>query len=129
QLPLALAMRYSRYVDAHPSEDLLLPLAMHGTYWGVLGLIAGLAFGIGLGRGVLKFAILGLAGALAGTVVCEIAGVFLEPLAEAADPLFASLKTRVISRLCVALGVAAALGFLGMKRSASSTQAPSAAAA
>ncbi|WP_165228630.1 hypothetical protein [Aquisphaera insulae] len=119
QLPLALAMRYSRYMDAHPEADMLLPMAMHGTYWGVLGLIGGLVFGIGLGRGFLKFALLGLAGALAGTVLCEIAGVFLDPLAETSDPLFASLTPRLIARLGVALGAAAAIGFLGMRGDAS----------
>lgn len=95
------------------SDSLLFPLLIHGGIWGLLGAAGGLAFGLGLGvdkasvvRGVLG----GTAGALLGTVVYELLGVMLTPLAETSRPLSITPATRLLARICVtalaALGAA-----------------------
>ncbi|QEH35150.1 hypothetical protein OJF2_36950 [Aquisphaera giovannonii] len=115
-LPLALVRPFLSYYQAQVYQDMMIPLAMHGTFWGVLGLIGGLAFGIGRGRGgIARLAILGLVGALVGTAVYEVVGIFLDPLAETAEPLSKTVATRLLARMAVALGTAAtiALGLDG----------------
>jgi hypothetical protein len=94
---------FKRY-DAH-TQDLVLPLLTHGAIWSVAGALGGLAFGLGLGgRGRWKATILGgLVGAAAATVVYEICGALAFFTSHTDLPLSASITTRGMAHLLVAI--------------------------
>lgn len=93
----------------HPEYELLLSIAAHAALWGLPGAAAGLAFGVGLGhRGsILRGVAGGFAGAVLGTVVFDVIGAAIFPLAGTAEPISATWPSRLFARLAVTLGCAA----------------------
>jgi hypothetical protein len=92
------------------SESLVFAMLIHGGIWSAIGAAAGLAYGIGRGgrAAALPGALGGLVGALLGTMVYDLAGAVIAPLAETGAPLSATWATRLLAR--VAVSVLAALG-------------------
>jgi hypothetical protein len=92
------------------SESLVFAMLIHGGIWSAIGAAGGLAFGIGIGgrAAALPGAVGGLVGAVLGTIVYDLAGAVIAPLAETGAPLSATWGTRLLAR--VAVCVLAALG-------------------
>ncbi len=95
-------------------DDMILPLWVLGGMWAPLGLVAGLAFALGMWpieAAILPRAALGgLAGAALGTVLYLTLGAVVLPLSETGNPIPATLAARSLARLVVALltGIAVA---------------------
>jgi MFS family permease len=107
------------YDEMAKADELTLPLLVHLGMWGSAGIAGGLALGIGIGswnRGVTA-TIGGLVGAALGIAICEFAGAIAFPMAETNLPISASLGSRLIVHLGVAvfaaLGAGAAAEFIG----------------
>ena len=85
--------------------DLGRSLLMHWALWTSLGAAAGLALGIGIGdrKRILAALFGGAIGAVAGTVVYELAGSLVAPLAETGKPFAESSTARLMAALCIAL--------------------------
>jgi hypothetical protein len=92
------------------SESLVFALLIHGAIWSAIGAAGGLAFGIGLGgrKAALQAAVGGLLGAFLGTIVYDLLGAVVAPLAQTGAPLSTTWATRLLAR--VAVTVLAALG-------------------
>jgi hypothetical protein len=108
-LPSLLRARYY-----YSEYDIAISLAMHALIWGLLGAFAGLAFAVGLGerRLVGRAFTAGLVGAVLGAVVYELIGAVFFPAADTDEPISESWPTRLLARLLVAGGTAAALVLL-----------------
>jgi hypothetical protein len=91
--------------DDPASLDLFVPMLVHLALWSAIGLAAGLAFGVGNSgtqpSRIGKAALAGLVGAILGTVVFEVVGAALFPMARTADPFSVTAETRLLARLCV----------------------------
>ncbi len=88
-------------------DDLIRPFLVHAGLWGPLGAAGGLAFGLGAGRrgSSLATATLGGAvGALLGSAAYDLIGGLAFPFARTDTPISRTWLTRLIARLCVALG-------------------------
>jgi hypothetical protein len=98
----------------YPDHDLILALTEHSLVWGLLGALAGMAFAIGLGeRRLLAPALIaGLAGAALGAIAFDLAGAMFFGLAETHKPISVTWLTRLMARLLVTLGTAAAVVLL-----------------
>jgi hypothetical protein len=83
-------------------------LIVHGGIWAAVGAAAGLAFGMGLGGRdrTIRALLGGVGGALVATVVYELAGILLFPLAQTDRPISLTPATRLLARLIVAVFVA-----------------------
>jgi hypothetical protein len=95
----------------HKDLEILTGMFSHGVLWGPLGAAAGLAFAVGLGERRLtgRALMAGLAGAVLGTVAFDLVGALAFPLAQT-DHLFSQTwPTRLMARLMVSLGTAAAI--------------------
>ena len=103
------------------SGDLVLPLLTHGAIWSAVGAIGGLAFGLGLGgRGRWKATpVGGLVGAAAATVVYEIVGALAFATSKTDLPVSASITTRAMAQLLVAI-LSAVGAVLALRQSAKS---------
>jgi hypothetical protein len=108
-LPLFLRQQ-ERYAD-NELLVLIISLVMHALIWGLLGAIAGLAFAVGWENPRLsrRASAAGFVGAVVGTVVFELAGGLLFPLAATHQPISESWPTRLMARLLVSLATAGAL--------------------
>jgi hypothetical protein len=93
------------------TRKLELALLMHGTVWGVLGAVAGLAFarGRGVRSGTGKVILGGLAGAVLGTVAADLIGALIFPMDGTDEPISTTWLTRLIARVLVGLGVGAGI--------------------
>jgi hypothetical protein len=100
---LALVSYFYKTFDPN-SGDLLLPLLTHSAIWSIVGAVAGLAFGLGIGGRGRWIATLGggLAGALAATIIYEIVGAVAFATSKTEMPLSASTATRAMALLLVA---------------------------
>lgn len=99
----------------YAEDNLLRPFLVHSAVWVPLGVAAGLAFGLGAGRrgvALLSAALGGGVGALLGTGAYELIGGLAFPFAQTDRAFSLTQETRLIARMCVALGTAvgAALG-------------------
>jgi hypothetical protein len=95
----------------HKEMEILTGTFSHSVIWGPLGAAAGLAFAVGLGerRLIGRALVAGLAGALLGTLAFDLVGALAFPLAKT-DTLFSlTWPTRLMARLMVTLGTAAAM--------------------
>jgi hypothetical protein len=94
------------------STDLVLPLLTHGAIWSAVGVIGGLAFGLGAGgKGRWKATVLGgLVGAAAATIVYEIVGAVAFASSKTDLPLAGSSTTRGMAQLLVAILTAGGAG-------------------
>ena len=109
------------------STDLVLPLLTHGAIWSAVGVIGGLAFGLGAGgKGRWKATVLGgLVGAAAATIVYEIVGAVAFASSKTDLPLAGSSTTRGMAQLLVAILTAAGAGVAyleAMKRESQSRE-------
>lgn len=96
--------------EAFQEDNLLRPFLIHAGDWVPLGIAAGLAFGLGAGlrRGALLAAAIGGGfGALLGTGANELIGGAAFPFARTDRAFSLTAETRLIARMCVALGTAA----------------------
>lgn len=109
--------------DDTSMSSLIVPLLFHLGLWVGAGLAAGLAFGVGRfgwkSPRTIEAALAGLAGALVGTFVFEVAGALLFPFDFTSQPISTSPLTRLVARLTLAVFVA-----LGVARLLSSTEKP-----
>ncbi len=91
--------------------DLIIAMAMHGLIWGVLGAAAGLAFAVGEGdwRLIGRAVTAGGLGGLVGAITFELIGGMYFAAAETSDAISLTWQTRLMARLLVSLGTAAAI--------------------
>jgi hypothetical protein len=91
------------------SSDLVFPMLVHEAIWTPLGLVAGLAFGIGLGGWgrMVRATAGGMLGAICGTIVYELAGAVAFASDKSHYPVSASIGSRLLAHLVVALFIAA----------------------
>jgi hypothetical protein len=89
-------------------------LLIRGAIYAAVGLASGLAFGIGLGgRGaILNAAVGGLLGALAATVVYEVAGSLMFPVARTYQPIATTAGARYFAELTAIVFIAAGTAVL-----------------
>jgi hypothetical protein len=94
--------------------DLIISLVTHGLIWGLLGASAGVAFAVGLGerRQLGRALSAGFIGAALGAVAFDVIGAVFFPMAVTAKPISVTWPTRLMARLLVTLGTAAALAML-----------------
>lgn len=89
------------------SEDLILPMAVHGAIWLGAGLGGGLGFGLGLGgwnqlgRSILG----GLIGSMVGTAAYECLGAFAFATEKTIEPIAQGVGSRGLGYLAVSIGV------------------------
>lgn len=104
---LGVVPHHHRHYDPD-SEDLLLPLMIHGAIWATAGVAGGLAFGLGLGahRRLPAIILGGLVGALLGTAFYEVIGAIAFPLANTVEPMAQQSGARFLACAAVALGTA-----------------------
>jgi hypothetical protein len=110
---LAIVPPFLEFYFDHKDVELLTGTFGHSVIWGPLGAAAGLAFAVGLGQRRLfgNAVMAGLAGAVLGTIAFHLVGALAFPLAKT-DGLFSlTWPTRLLARLLVSLGTAAALAF------------------
>jgi hypothetical protein len=96
--------------NVDPEEsNLTIPLLTHGGIWAAAGAAAGLAFGLGRGgrnrwaRGALG----GLLGGVVATMAYDLVGALAFPLDKTSQPVSATVVTRLLAQLAVAVLVAA----------------------
>ena len=108
-LPWFLRARYY-----YSEFDIAISLAMHGLIWGLLGASAGLSFAVGVGERLLvgRAITAGLVGAVLGALAYELIGAVFFPTADTDEPISETWPTRLMARLLVAGGTAAALVLL-----------------
>jgi hypothetical protein len=92
-------------------REMLPSLLAHAAAWGAIGAAAGLAFGVGLsGARIVRALQGGIAGAVLGALVYEVAGSIAFPLGQTAEPLAESVPARLFAHatinLLAALGAA-----------------------
>ena len=116
------------FIPAHErAEDAELPemaisLVSHLGLWVPLGLVGGLALGLGARsrRRVMPVVIGGVAGAVIGTISFEFLGALAFPLAETGRPISGTATTRLVAWFMIlatsATGSAAALASLNPPR-------------
>jgi hypothetical protein len=107
-LPLALIVPFHRMQVDRNSDDLLVPIGLHAALWGPLGAVGGLAYGLGRGRPglILRCMLGGLVGAIAGTIVYDVIGAAVSPLAGTSEAISTTWPTRLLARLLVSVGAA-----------------------
>src|SRR5262249_8180869 len=89
--------------------DLIRSMLMHLGLWGPLGAAAGLGFGVARTeprRWVIVF-VGGAVGAAIGTLLYDVLGAALFPLAETGSPVSEAWFTRLMALLLVGLAIAA----------------------
>ncbi len=98
----------------YPNNDLIIGIIIHCGIWGPLAAVAGLAFAVGLGdRRLIGRAIAsGFAGAIAGALAFDLIGAFAFPLARTDFPISLTGTSRLLARLLVGFGTAAAIAWL-----------------
>jgi hypothetical protein len=120
---ISVSLFYKKHDPA--SGDLVFPMLMHGAIWSAVGAIGGLAFGLALGeKGRWKATLVGgLVGAAAATVFYEIVGALAFPIDKTDLPLSASITTRAMAQLLIA--ILSAVGAVVASHQSSTRQAPS----
>jgi hypothetical protein len=94
--------------DDPASTDLVGPMLTHAGIWVGLGLVAGLAYGLGRAgpKGTTVATMIGGAvGAVVGAVAYELIGAIGFPMARTTDPISAEATTRILAQVLVALAV------------------------
>jgi hypothetical protein len=113
------------YPNLSPEMGLAVPFATHGGIWAGVGLVGGIAFGLGLGRSrdVLRALVGGLVGAIFATLVYEvIVGLFFS-LERVESPLPVKNWIRLIAvalvAFCTTVGVVLAVQERALSKQAS----------
>jgi hypothetical protein len=105
---LAILPAYYREVDRaveEMSQNMTVPLLVHGGIWAACGLSGGVAFGLGTGGGwrrVINAALGGLIGAVLGAALYEMIGAMAFPASRTANPISWTWHSRLFARLLVA---------------------------
>jgi hypothetical protein len=107
------------------SGDLLLPLISHGAIWSTIGMIGGLALGLGLADLARWKATLvgGLVGAAAATIIYEFVGALFFASNKTDLPVSSSIVTRALAQFLVAVFTAVG-AVLASRSSPTSAAAP-----
>ncbi len=110
----------------YTDRELLVSLGMHALHWGILGAIAGLAFVIALGHYRLSLGamISGLMGAVLGTLVYDLIGAGILPMAGTDHPIAETWTARLLASILVSLGAALAVATVGLPDSAPAAAEP-----
>ena len=106
----AYALLTIHFENVDPQDNsLTLALLVHGGIWASVGAAAGLAFGLGLGgRGRwARAAFGGLVGGAAAAMAYDVVGALAFPLDKTSQPVSATVVTRLLAQLAVAMLVAA----------------------
>jgi hypothetical protein len=113
------------YNDVDPS--LMLPIVIRGGICAVVGLAAGLAFGLGRHdpTGIIHTLSGGLLGGILGIIFFEVIIATLFPMERNDKVIPSSLVTRLLCYLCVAAGVAAGAILLERSRLKPASRTPS----
>lgn len=108
---LILPWNHALFVPPSPdnaNQQMALSLATRGTIWMVIGAVAGLALGRGLGGGRVARAVAGgILGAAAAAFIYEMAGAVLFPLDKTFLVVALTSSPRFLAHLTVALCVSA----------------------
>ena len=108
---LILPWHHAHFAPPSPdnvNQQLGLSVATRGTIWMIIGAVAGLALGRGLGGGRVARAVAGgILGAAAAAVIHEIAGAVLFPLDKTSLLIAMTSTPRLLAHLTLALCVSA----------------------
>jgi hypothetical protein len=93
-------------------DPIVVGLVLHDVVWGLIGGVAGVAFGYGLGgpRRMFAYFMLGFVGAAIGAGIYEAVGGVFYPLAKTDQPLAAAWQPRLLARMLVCLGAGVMIG-------------------
>ncbi len=107
-LSLALLPYFLKVQPAYVEYELVVSALMHGSIWGLIGALAGLAFAGGLGdrKFYATAALAGILGALLGGLAFDVAGAAFFPFAGTSQPVSITWSSRLLARLLVTIGVA-----------------------
>lgn len=100
---------FLRAVDPN-SDDLIMPILTHGLVWGLIGAVAGLAYGLASGSGVIRAGAGGLIGGVAAAGLFQVLGAVLFPNDETTQPLADATLPRLVAHASLALIATAAIG-------------------
>jgi hypothetical protein len=121
-LPYVTFPSYFWAVAQFVTERTLIGLGLHALVWGLIGGAAGLAFGLAYGSPgrMLSCFVLGIVGAALGAGLFEVVGLFFYPESQTDVPLAGIWQARLLARVLVSIGAAAAIGlsFPGGRRAA-----------
>jgi hypothetical protein len=99
------------YVKLYEDQEIIRPVLMHMGLWCMPAAAAGVAYGFGrFGlklRPLVRTTVGGICGAALGTILYDVIGAILFPLASTTDPWSSTPETRMLARLAVALFTAA----------------------
>lgn len=87
------------------TSTLLLPLAVHGGMWAVVGAAAGLAYGLGGGGGAVRPVAGGVAGALIGAAVFEAVYAVAYPLDAVGEVSPVARSARLVATVVAAVAI------------------------
>jgi hypothetical protein len=104
-------------------QEIVRPVLMHLALWCTPAAAAGMAYGLGrFGlnlRPLANATVGGILGAAIGTIVYDVIGATMFPLASTTDPWSATPETRLLARICVAgfvaLGIISSLPSRGVR--------------
>ena len=90
----------AKQLTATTEPDLVVSLLLHAGTWASLGAVGGLAFAIGAGgRGRIGRAVIGgFLGAFVATLLYEVIGAVLFPLAGTGEPIAETWEPRVLAQ-------------------------------
>jgi hypothetical protein len=90
------------------SPTLMLPILVRGGTWTVIGMAAGLAFGLGSKglAGAWRPGVGGLLGGVAGTFVVEVLNAIVSPMDRNDQPIPASASARLVMYVGITIAVA-----------------------
>jgi hypothetical protein len=102
-------MPYFHQFGVQITDNLAVPILLHGAIWSAVGAVGGLAFGLGCGnpKSVGRATLGGLIGALLGTVGYELVGALAFPGADTSRALANTGITRLLACTSVAFMTAA----------------------
>jgi len=102
-----LAPMFPRYYR-NDSPTLILPILVRGGTWAVIGMAAGLAFGLGSNgfAGAWRSLVGGLLGGVAGTFAVEVLNAIVSPMDRNDQPIPATASARLVMYFGITIAVA-----------------------
>lgn len=129
-LGASMALQPVYYGNIQPDrveQGLGVPMLVHGGIWGVVGLAAGAAFGLGRGgprSSIVRAAVGGLLGGLLAAVLFEPTAAMWFPEAKTTRPLPMTSGSRLLAKMLVALLSAAGIAALAASRTSGPVSVP-----